>query len=103
MQITLLGKEEIKEGTVYLSFYSQYFDSLSHKQESGGTLKLFVTLKTLLCSLDLKIPQNVPPPLRVMLYHLEPEHKGQRVSNMCVHRHKPLCGRAVLGADNYSK
>lgn len=27
MQITLLGKEEIKEGTVYLSFYSQYFDS----------------------------------------------------------------------------
>lgn len=46
MQITLLGKEEIKEGTVYLSFYSQYFDSLSHKQEGEGTLKLFVTLKT---------------------------------------------------------
>lgn len=39
MQITLLGKEEIKEGTVYLSFYSYYFDSLSHKQEGEGNSK----------------------------------------------------------------
>lgn len=38
MQITLLRKEEIKKGTVYLSFYSHYFDSLSHKQEGEGEL-----------------------------------------------------------------
>lgn len=46
MQITLLGKEEIKDGTVYLSFYSQYFDTPFHKQEGEGIQKLLVRSKT---------------------------------------------------------
>ena len=46
MQITLLREGRKKKGTVYLSFYSQYFDSLPHKQEGEGTVTLFATLKT---------------------------------------------------------
>lgn len=42
--IILLGKEEIKEGTVYLSFYSLYFDSLSHKQEGDKAVCDFENL-----------------------------------------------------------
>lgn len=42
----IVREEEIKEGNVYLSFYSRYFDALPLKQEGAGTLKLFVTLKT---------------------------------------------------------